>query len=103
MRCGRLFYEDEYILQNPGGCRFAIVTVFVVFDQLCQTFLSKPEYHPKMVPAEVLLVAVVAARYFHLDLDSRCAYTFRAHHAHQARTGQSGLRLEGERLRQVET
>ena len=37
-----------------------IVTVFVVFDQLCQTFLGQPKYHPKMVPAEVMLVAVVA-------------------------------------------
>ena len=27
----------------------------------------------------------VAARYFHLDLDLRCAYTFRAHHAHRAK------------------
>jgi len=35
-----------------------IVTVFVVFDQLCQTFLRRPKYQPKMVPAEVMLVAV---------------------------------------------
>ena len=41
-----------------------IVTVFVVFDQLCQTFLGRPKYHPKMVPAEAMLVAVVATRYF---------------------------------------
>jgi len=46
-----------------------IVTVFVVFDQLCQTFLGKPKYHPKMVPAEVMLVAVVAARYFNNNLE----------------------------------
>ena len=46
-----------------------IVTVFVVFDQLCQTFLGQPKYHPKMVPAEVMLVAVVAARYFNNNLE----------------------------------
>lgn len=46
-----------------------IVTVFVVFDQLCQTFLDQPKYHPKMVPAEIMLVAVVAARYFHNNLE----------------------------------
>jgi hypothetical protein len=46
-----------------------IVTVFVVFDQLSQTVLGKPKYHPQMVPAEVMLVAVVAARYFHNNLE----------------------------------
>ena len=46
-----------------------IITVFVVFDELCQTLLPAPKYRPKMVPAEILTVAVVAARYFgnHLE------------------------------------
>jgi hypothetical protein len=41
-----------------------IVTVFFVFDELSQTFLGTLKYHPKMTPAEIMLVAVVAARYF---------------------------------------
>ena len=28
-----------------------IITVFVVFDELCQTLLPAPKYRPKMVPA----------------------------------------------------
>ena len=41
-----------------------IITVFVVFAELCQTLLPTPKYHSKMVPAEIMTVAVVAARYF---------------------------------------
>ncbi len=41
-----------------------IITVFVVCDELCRIFLGTPKYHPKMVPAEIITVAVVAARYF---------------------------------------
>ena len=46
-----------------------IITVFVIFDELCQTLLPAPKYRPKMTPAEILTVAVVAARYFgnHLE------------------------------------
>ena len=46
-----------------------IITVFVVFDELCQALLPRPKYHPKMAPAEILTVAVVAVRYFgnHLE------------------------------------
>lgn len=46
-----------------------VVTVFVVLADLCDTFLAKPKYHPKMVPAEILLVAVVAARHFNNNLE----------------------------------
>lgn len=46
-----------------------VVTVFVVLADLCDTFLEKPKYHPKMVPAEIMLVAVVAARYFNNNLE----------------------------------
>jgi hypothetical protein len=46
-----------------------IVTVFFVFDELTCTFLEPPKYHPKMSVAEILLVAVVAARYFSNNLE----------------------------------
>lgn len=46
-----------------------IITVFVIFDELCQTLLSAPKYRPKMVPAEIMTVAVVAARYFGNNLE----------------------------------
>lgn len=46
-----------------------IITVFVVFDEVCDTFLGTPKYCPKMIPAEVMTVAVVAARYFHDNLE----------------------------------
>jgi hypothetical protein len=46
-----------------------IVTVFLFFDELTQTFVGKPKYHPKMTPAEVMLVAVIAARYFNNNLE----------------------------------
>jgi hypothetical protein len=58
-----------YCLEETALDDTFIVTVFVVFDQLCQTFLDKPKYHPQMVPAEVMLVAVVAARYFNNNLE----------------------------------
>lgn len=46
-----------------------IITVFVVLDSMSQTFLGAPKYRPKMTPAEVLTVAVVAARYFQNHLE----------------------------------
>lgn len=46
-----------------------IVTVFVVFDDLSQTFLPAVKYRPKMTPAEIMTVAVVAARYFNNNLE----------------------------------
>jgi hypothetical protein len=38
-----------------------IVTVFLVFDELLRTFLGTPKYHPRIMPAEIMMVAVVAA------------------------------------------
>jgi hypothetical protein len=46
-----------------------IVTVYVTLDDICQNFLGQPKYRPKMVPAEILLVAIVAARYFNNNLE----------------------------------
>lgn len=46
-----------------------IVTVFVVFDDLCRTLLAPAKYHPKMTSAEIMTVAVVAARYFNNNLE----------------------------------
>jgi hypothetical protein len=46
-----------------------IITVFVVFDELCQTLLPALKYRPKMTPAEIITVAVVAARYFNNNLE----------------------------------
>lgn len=46
-----------------------IVTVFLVLDDLCQVLLPPAKYHPKMTPAEIMLVAVVAARHFNNNLE----------------------------------
>lgn len=45
--------DDEYI-----------VPVYAVFDDLAKAFLEPVKYNPKMTVAEILTVAVVAARYF---------------------------------------
>jgi len=46
-----------------------IVTVFVVFDDLSRALLAPAKYHPKMTPAEIMTVAVVAGRYFNNNLE----------------------------------
>jgi len=46
-----------------------VITVFVVFDDLTQALLGKVKYNPKMTPAEIMTVAVVAARYFNNNLE----------------------------------
>ena len=46
-----------------------IVTVFVVFDDLSRALLAPAKYRPKMTPAEIMTVAVVAARYFNNNLE----------------------------------
>lgn len=46
-----------------------IITVYVVFDTLHQTVLEPPKYKPKMTPAEIMTVAVVAARSFQNNLE----------------------------------
>lgn len=40
-----------------------VVTVHYVIDSLAQTFLPEEKYHPKMSVAEILTVAIAAARY----------------------------------------
>lgn len=46
-----------------------IIPVFVVFAELSETFLGKGKYRPKMDAAEIMTVAVVAARYFNNNLE----------------------------------
>lgn len=46
-----------------------IITVYVVFDTLQHTVLGPLKYKPKMTPAEIMTVAVVAARYFQNNLE----------------------------------
>lgn len=46
-----------------------IVTVFVVLDDMYQTFGQPVKYRPKLLPPEVVLVAVVAAKYFQNHLE----------------------------------
>jgi hypothetical protein len=46
-----------------------VTSVYVIFDEIVKAVLEPVKYKPKMVPAEVLLVAVVAARYFHNNLE----------------------------------
>jgi hypothetical protein len=46
-----------------------IVPVYVILDEMCRLFLGSIKYQPKMSPAEILTVAVVAARYFHNNLE----------------------------------
>lgn len=46
-----------------------ITTVYVVFDDLSREFLGEVKYNPKMTPAEIMTVAVVASRYFNNNLE----------------------------------
>lgn len=46
-----------------------IIPVFVVFAELSDTFLGTPKYCPKMDAAEIMTVAVVAARHFNNNLE----------------------------------
>jgi hypothetical protein len=46
-----------------------IVTVYVTLEEICHQFLGQEKYKPKMTPAEILLVAIVAARYFNNNLE----------------------------------
>lgn len=41
-----------------------IITVYVLLDEWHRSYVGEVKYHPKMSPAEVALVAVVAAKYF---------------------------------------
>lgn len=46
-----------------------IVTVYVTLEAICQQFLGEVKYKPKMTPAEILLVAIIAAKYFNNNLE----------------------------------
>lgn len=46
-----------------------VTSVYVIFDEIVKAVLEPVKYKPKMMPAEILLVAVVAARYFHNNLE----------------------------------
>ena len=44
-------------------------TVYVILASICEAVIAPPKYNPKMTPAEILLVAIVAARYFNNNLE----------------------------------
>src|SRR5512137_2915223 len=44
-------------------------TVYVVLVSLCDEVIGPAKYNPKMTPVEILLVAIVAARYFNNNLE----------------------------------
>ncbi len=44
-------------------------TVYVILVSICDAVIGQPKYNPKMTPAEILLVAIVAARYFNNNLE----------------------------------
>jgi len=46
-----------------------IITVYIILDEMGRTFLPPPKYKPKMTPAEIVTVAVVAAKYFNNNLE----------------------------------
>ena len=46
-----------------------LIPVFVVFDTMMHTVFEPRKYHLKMTPAELMTVAVVAARYFQNNLE----------------------------------
>jgi len=46
-----------------------IIPVYLVLEEVCQNTVGEPKYKPKMSPAEILLVAIVAARYFNNNLE----------------------------------
>lgn len=46
-----------------------IIAVYLVLEGVCHNTLGEAKYKPKMSPAEILLVAIVAARYFHNNLE----------------------------------
>ena len=53
-----------------------IVTRFIIIDKICNQFLAPPKYNPKMVPSEIVLVAIVAARYFNNNLEQTLTTNF---------------------------
>ena len=41
-----------------------VITVYVILEHLARGFLPASKYTPKMSVAEIILLAIVAARYF---------------------------------------
>jgi len=46
-----------------------IIPAYLVLEEVCQKTIGQPKYKPKMSPAEIMLVAIVAARYFNNNLE----------------------------------
>jgi len=46
-----------------------IISVYLVLEEISQNTIGELKYKPKMSPAEILLVAIVAARYFNNNLE----------------------------------
>lgn len=46
-----------------------IITSYLILEEICQNTIGEPKYKPKMSPAEIVLVAIVAARYFNNNLE----------------------------------
>lgn len=46
-----------------------IITTYLILTTICDKVVGKPKYKPKMEAAEILLVAIVAARYFQNNLE----------------------------------
>ena len=46
-----------------------IITVYVVLDDIARTFGGTVKYRPKMLPSEIVLVAIVAAKYYQNNLE----------------------------------
>lgn len=46
-----------------------LVATYVAVDEICQTFLGESKYKPKMTRAEVIWVAIIAAKYFQNHLE----------------------------------
>jgi hypothetical protein len=46
-----------------------IVATYTVLDDICQAFMGETKYKPKMTPAEIVFVAIIAAKYFQNHLE----------------------------------
>jgi hypothetical protein len=46
-----------------------LIATYVAVDEICETFLDKPKYNPKMTRAEIIWVAIIAAKYFQNHLE----------------------------------
>jgi hypothetical protein len=46
-----------------------IVATYTVVDDICQAFVGETKYKPKMTPAEIVFVPIMAAKYFQNHLE----------------------------------